>query len=340
MIFRKIPRIFVLLLIVLPGGCASVVSGNETHTKITSIPTGAKCNLRGTGFETSVITPKALTLSAKASPISVACSVKGYQPKTERLIAESDGSIAGNILFGGLVGVAVDAANGAGMKYPERLSVILEPATSVAVTVGAPAENEFDARVRAIHRKWDNVIKDLGKTCTSEKSGAVGNCKELYAKANAKRKNEIQDVMIARSVDTVESVRPVRKPKFKNSPISDPPTVALTPVEFNRDKERITDVIKGYYDDNGCFYDLPNDSWGGFMDNISYLVLNRHVGDKFEVAASYSHIPYTSYGSESFHKSRFLIQKDGRHYKVINMWKEEKGWRIKSARFQIPASPR
>lgn len=49
----------------------------------------------------------------------------------------------GNILLGGLVGAAIDAASGANNKYPERVMVILTPASF-------PSDEARDARDKAL----------------------------------------------------------------------------------------------------------------------------------------------------------------------------------------------
>ncbi|BCW90151.1 hypothetical protein sos41_33190 [Alphaproteobacteria bacterium SO-S41] len=59
--------------------------------------------------------------------ILVACEKPGFQ--TTQVIAKStfSGTTFGNILAGGIIGVAVDAASGANNEYPESVNVVLTP---------------------------------------------------------------------------------------------------------------------------------------------------------------------------------------------------------------------
>jgi hypothetical protein len=48
-----------------------------------------------------------------------------YQPGTAIIPSNIEGMTAGNLLFGGVIGIGVDAASGAMNKYPPQTDVVM-----------------------------------------------------------------------------------------------------------------------------------------------------------------------------------------------------------------------
>ncbi len=61
--------------------------------------------------------------------LNVACSKEGHRAATATASSRFTGTTFGNIIAGGLVGVAVDAASGANSRYPSevRLDLVEDP---------------------------------------------------------------------------------------------------------------------------------------------------------------------------------------------------------------------
>lgn len=95
------------------SACASIVSDNDTTTHLQTEPEVARCELRGKNLDRVVHTPHSVNLPASAAPITVARKADGYRTATAELDTSTDGWIFGNVLFGGVVGTAVDAVRGA-----------------------------------------------------------------------------------------------------------------------------------------------------------------------------------------------------------------------------------
>lgn len=101
---------------VLAGGalflssCASMIHGSHQKVGITSRPPGA--GVRINGME-SGITPMTAELSRKCSH-RVEVYLKDYKPCEVVLEPEFNYTAMGNILGGGLIGMAVDGSTGAG----------------------------------------------------------------------------------------------------------------------------------------------------------------------------------------------------------------------------------
>ena len=110
------------------SGCASIVNGVnqpvsvETRSNGKSI-VGAACTLssnKGTWF---VTTPGTVTLHRGFQDLAVECTKDGIAPGTASVASHVKGMAFGNILIGGLIGVAVDSGNGAAFDYPDFIFI-------------------------------------------------------------------------------------------------------------------------------------------------------------------------------------------------------------------------
>jgi hypothetical protein len=109
-------------------GCASIVSGTNQSLSITSNSAGndvagAKCTLtndKGSWFAT---TPGSVTVHRSFNDLAVNCTLDGLEPGVATFKSSTKGMAAGNILFGGLIGVGVDVSTGAAYDYPNVIQV-------------------------------------------------------------------------------------------------------------------------------------------------------------------------------------------------------------------------
>jgi hypothetical protein len=131
----------------LTTGCASIVSGTnqsislETRSATGESIVGANCKLenpKGTWF---VTTPGSVTIHRAYDDLSIYCTKADQQPGIATVKSSTKGMAFGNILFGGLVGVGVDAATGAAYDYPALITVQLGTTTTIA----PPANNKAPA---------------------------------------------------------------------------------------------------------------------------------------------------------------------------------------------------
>jgi len=119
---RAVPT-FLLLGLAALSGCATVAHGTRQKVLVVTEPSGATVRADGRAAKT----PTELLLARKTSH-RVTIHKPGYH--TVELLVERAGSamIAGNIVSGGVVGLGVDSATGAGHKLlPREAQVTLEP---------------------------------------------------------------------------------------------------------------------------------------------------------------------------------------------------------------------
>ncbi len=168
--------------------CASIVSDNESTTYIETEPETARCELHGQDFKRVVNTPDSIHLPAEAAPITIACVADGYKTTTEPLDTKVDGWVFGNILFGGLIGLAIDSARGAGQEYPPHVMVALEPEI---FTSQADRDAWYDRRREAQEARWNNVISQAQAQCSDDDDTS---CKSRVEKAQEERDEEIAEL--------------------------------------------------------------------------------------------------------------------------------------------------
>lgn len=121
------------------GGCATVTRGTTTKFTVTSTPPGAAVKT-STGF-TCAATPCSMKMPRKES-FDVTATLDGYAAKTLHVRSGVAGAgaagMAGNLVLGGVIGMAVDGTSGAMDDLtPNPLHFDLGPATAATP---APAE--------------------------------------------------------------------------------------------------------------------------------------------------------------------------------------------------------
>jgi uncharacterized protein YceK len=105
------------------SGCATIMHGTQQDVGISSTPTGASVLIDNTE---KGVTPVVLKLRRKENH-TVRIQLAGYQPFESTLTHSVSGWVWGNIAFGGLIGLAVDAVSGGIYKLtPEQVEGSLQ----------------------------------------------------------------------------------------------------------------------------------------------------------------------------------------------------------------------
>lgn len=119
----------------LTANCATVTRGTTSQIQITSEPRDADVR---TSIGHTCRTPCTLTIDRKAE-FMVTITKDGFKeqqiPVATRVAGGGAAGFAGNILLGGLVGMAADAATGATLEhFPNPVDVTLEALAPVRAT--------------------------------------------------------------------------------------------------------------------------------------------------------------------------------------------------------------
>ena len=111
------------------SGCASIAKGT---TQAVSLDTpgapGSSCTLTSQGIGSRTVqTPASMILDKSQHNISVSCKKECFQDGVGIIPSHTETMAAGNILVGGVVGLAVDAASGAMNKYNDSNQITMIP---------------------------------------------------------------------------------------------------------------------------------------------------------------------------------------------------------------------
>ena len=141
---QVIRSLFFLSAVVAISSCAAIIHGSTQSVEFASRPTGAKLFLDGKEVGS---TPQTINLRRKGrnkgeesekTSYAVKVEMEGFQPYEIKLERKLDGWIFGNILFGGLIGIVIDAATGSMYKLsPKRVDAEFAKTTTLTKSEGS-----------------------------------------------------------------------------------------------------------------------------------------------------------------------------------------------------------
>ena len=173
--------------VVLTSGCATLTKGTSQTVTVDTDPSGATCTLTRDAKPVAIVnpTPGSVPVEKAHGTIAIACKKQGYLEAAGNLASEFQAMTFGNILFGGLVGVVVDAASGAMHQYPDMVTITLIPAEFGTVQ----ARDEFFDRMRAVLEREAAEVKDrIDKKC------ARSDCDRQLAAADAGKAEKLAEI--------------------------------------------------------------------------------------------------------------------------------------------------
>jgi len=112
-------------------GCATFLNDDTQPVAFDSEPTGASVAVDGVRQGT---TPCVIPVPRKGFDKIVTFEKAGYKTTNFKLKNGLNAAVAGNIIFGGFIGLGVDAISGRGGSYQKSVKVILESGTGVIET--------------------------------------------------------------------------------------------------------------------------------------------------------------------------------------------------------------
>lgn len=129
-----------LLTVMCTSACASIIEGRrQTLNVSTTRAEKGQCVLKDArGMSYNVYTPGAVIVNRGDGPIDVTCTLPDAEGKGT--VGENvEPWIIGNIIFGlgGIIGLGIDAATGAYLRYPENVVIQVNnmvPGSSVTTT--------------------------------------------------------------------------------------------------------------------------------------------------------------------------------------------------------------
>jgi len=134
---QSIFLLFVFVIVILNGACGTIMHGSTQLVAISSNPSDATVFVNDNNKGT---TPLTINLKRENKSMNLRLVLDGYLPYETTINRKISGWVWGNIVFGALPGVIVDAISGGLYKLtPEQIKGDLKD-NSVTVT---SAENQF-----------------------------------------------------------------------------------------------------------------------------------------------------------------------------------------------------
>jgi hypothetical protein len=135
-----------------------------------TVPAGADCSLTRKGLVIGHVnpTPGSILVQRTRDDITVSCTRDGYQTGTFVNKSGLEAATFGNIILGGLIGVAIDSASGTNNKYDATMRITLipgEPGTEQPVALPAaepPQPAETPARFSTGPSAQPDNIRNAG----------------------------------------------------------------------------------------------------------------------------------------------------------------------------------
>ena len=187
----------------LMSGCATIVKGGSQGVTIKTDPPGASCELNKQGKAVGVVnpTPGTIQLGKGASAVDVICKKPGYLDASAKLASSFQGWTLGNAIFGGIVGIVVDAGSGAMHEYQPDLSLKLLPESFDSTE---SRDTYFNAWRAETQSQSESAKADIASKCSKEQ------CEKLLKKANEKTDEALTEVESSRKRAVIAPIAAVQ----------------------------------------------------------------------------------------------------------------------------------
>jgi hypothetical protein len=112
------------------GGCASIVNDSthgvrvETRTASGQMVSGAECALVNDYGTTTMKSGSTQAVRRSSKDLDITCTQPGQPPASGRAISRANAGLAGNIIFGGVVGAVIDHNKGTAYTYPTWIQLV------------------------------------------------------------------------------------------------------------------------------------------------------------------------------------------------------------------------
>jgi hypothetical protein len=111
------------------SACSTITRGTTQAVAInTPGVEKADCELKSEGIGVrTVVTPATIVLDKSMHSVEVTCRKKCYTEGKGVITSSTEEMTAGNLVLGGVVGLAVDAGSGAMNKYDPQVQIAMQP---------------------------------------------------------------------------------------------------------------------------------------------------------------------------------------------------------------------
>jgi len=144
-------------------------------------------------------TPGTVTIGKSKNDVTVVCTKEKYLEEIRPLSSGFQGMTLGNILLGGIIGVAIDAGSGAINKYPDTIALILDP---VSFPTADARDNHYDAAIARLNKDADKAVTKQQQVCTNNDTP----CTSPLKKIEEARLQAVEDIEGRRRSATIDAM--------------------------------------------------------------------------------------------------------------------------------------
>lgn len=173
---------FYLCVCLMLTGCATILNDPEQPVAFDSEPASAYISIDGVRMGT---TPCVVPVARKGGDKLITFELQGYKTEIVKMPNTLDAALAGNILLGGFVGLAIDGVSGRGGGYQKSLKIIMEPGSGTN-------DRSDDAKATKSANKEDNTTP--ANSPASYAPPATPNTSDFELSIRAKSAAELNDL--------------------------------------------------------------------------------------------------------------------------------------------------
>jgi hypothetical protein len=165
---NRLTLVIILFASGLATGCATVTTGTDQNITVVTEKnvTGAACELTDSKSAKWYVpnTPGSANVHRGDGPMSVICTKTGYRNANLMVEETVAGATLGNIILGGGIGIFVDAMSGAAQRYPDQITVWMEPESWTSESERLDwmqAKEKFDAETAKKQAVYESTTPTL-----------------------------------------------------------------------------------------------------------------------------------------------------------------------------------
>ena len=135
---------WLLTAVILASGCASITGGETQPIRVATIQSsgeevfGADCRLTNDKGEWRVVTPGEVQVRRSNNSLTAVCEKKPFAPGHASIASATRDAMYGNLLVGGLIGIAIDHSSGAGYEYSPHASIVMGSFSTILTAPPSP----------------------------------------------------------------------------------------------------------------------------------------------------------------------------------------------------------
>lgn len=123
-------RLLAVVVVLGTTGCASIVNETthpmkvETAKEDGTLVAGAECKVEGEYGSFSVKSGDTIQIRRSSKDLDINCTSAGNADAKGRLISRANAGLAGNIIFGGVIGAVIDHSKGTAYTFPTWIRLV------------------------------------------------------------------------------------------------------------------------------------------------------------------------------------------------------------------------